>query len=81
MIQCSRATFCWNNTRYVVASIQPSILEFCRIRMQYTNNSCLFQAQLVSAVRTALEPSAGPLLMAVGSRLAARVCDGFSFCR
>lgn len=31
------------------------------------------QAQLVSAVRTALEPSSGPLLMAVGSRLAARV--------
>uniref|UniRef100_A0A7I4AXA5 HEAT repeat-containing protein n=1 Tax=Physcomitrium patens TaxID=3218 RepID=A0A7I4AXA5_PHYPA len=32
-----------------------------------------YQAQLVSAVRTALEPSAGPLLMSVGSRLAARI--------
>ncbi|KAH9566013.1 hypothetical protein CY35_04G109200 [Sphagnum magellanicum] len=32
-----------------------------------------YQAQLVSAVRTALEPSAGPLLMAAGSRLAARI--------
>ncbi|KAL2632357.1 hypothetical protein R1flu_017043 [Riccia fluitans] len=32
-----------------------------------------YQAQLVSAVRTALDPSAGPLLLAAGSRLAARI--------
>ncbi|BBN09583.1 HEAT repeat-containing protein 5 [Marchantia polymorpha subsp. ruderalis] len=39
-----------------------------------------YQAQLVSAVRTALDPAASPLLMAAGSRLAARIITSGGAC-
>lgn len=39
------------------------------------------QAQLVSAVRTALDPSSGPILLEAGLQLATKVCavDGNGF--
>jgi hypothetical protein len=69
----------WEDFNFILrGSVAQEISGSIRVTVIYWNFcGILFQAQLVSAVRTALEPSAGPLLMAAGSRLAARVSSSW----